>query len=103
MNKIDIAILVVYLVGIFLIPILWGFFVGSAKSVGNLYDKFCDEYIPLMLLSALWPLLLAIAFFSSIVFCLGAFFGGIFYILHSFGCLLHTYFENRRRANRKAL
>lgn len=102
MTKIDMAILVVYVVGIFAIPILWGFFLGSGKSIGTLCERFYQEYIPLMLLSALWPVFLAIVLVGGIACCIGAFIGGIFYTLQSLGCLLHTYFENRRRAKRKS-
>ena len=53
MTTIDMAILVIYVVGIFAIPILWGFFLGSGKRIGSLGERFCLEYIPLMFLSAL--------------------------------------------------
>ena len=100
MTKIDMAILDVYVVGIFAIPILWGFFMCSGKRIGTLCERL--EYIPLMLLSALWPIFLALALVVGIVCCIGAFIGGIFYALQSLGCLLHTYFENRRMAKRKS-
>ena len=102
MTKFDMAILVVYVVGIFAVPILWGFFLDSGKSIGTLFDRFSQEYRLLILVSALWPIFLAFAFVVGIACCIGAFVGGIFYALLSLGCLLRTYFENRRRSKRKS-
>ena len=79
---------IIYWVGVVICPILFGMLFG--RKVKNNKFVFCDVYVPLALLSILWPMLVVLLISIGFVVLVCSAIGGIWMALSELGRFIGT-------------